>query len=243
MKKNILIPAIIFVFTQISCTKQPEACFTANQKTVDLHDDLILTNCSQNAYFYEWEFGNNKTQSTAENPTIEVNYDNGYEAGYFNVKLKAYSSNKKKYDEYTYSFPYQESDKNTVDWSKWDYLMNYNFTKTVTYYNENDTTTIETSENMYVTYFANISGLKIENVEKPFFYINAYYKEGSNKEFTFSRTEIFEGNEYNLQGEGYGTTNDGLFYTYTITSKNNKLVLTGKTSGNLTLLGFTQNKN
>ncbi|MDX1766620.1 MAG: PKD domain-containing protein [Arenibacter troitsensis] len=94
--------AIIFLsLFAISCTKQddkegniPEeeldltACFAVSTDTITLGETLQLTNCSENAVIYSYDFGNNEI-SNQENPS--VTYQQG---GSFTITLVVYDDQK-----------------------------------------------------------------------------------------------------------------------------------------------------
>ena len=94
--------AIVFMsFFALSCTKEDDkegntpdeeidltACFTASTDTIALGEALQLTNCSENAVIFSYDFGNNEI-SNQESPS--VTYQQG---GSFTITLVVYDDQK-----------------------------------------------------------------------------------------------------------------------------------------------------
>ncbi|MBI9067435.1 MAG: PKD domain-containing protein [Salinivirgaceae bacterium] len=62
---------------------EPTACFTVSATEASVGDNILFTNCSQNASSYEWDF-KDETTSTETSPTHSFS-----EAGTYNVTLTA----------------------------------------------------------------------------------------------------------------------------------------------------------
>ncbi|PCH65336.1 MAG: hypothetical protein COC01_09830 [Bacteroidetes bacterium] len=67
MKLYYIFCAILLV-ALFSCTKKPTACFTVSSTEVETGDTIFFTNCSENAEFYDWGFGDGFT-SEDKNPS------------------------------------------------------------------------------------------------------------------------------------------------------------------------------
>ena len=92
MKKCILhsIAIISIAISFSSCQKEPEACFTPSNSSVEAGTSIAFVNCTDNGDSYLWNFGDNST-STSETPTHIYN-----SPGIYLVSLTAYSKNEKK---------------------------------------------------------------------------------------------------------------------------------------------------
>lgn len=88
--KHILLIAVTITFA--SCQKKPTACFTAPANVL-LRNDVRFTNCSTEAYSYEWDFGDG-VKSNMVAPSHAY-----YAAGTYEVVLKTTSKNGRKWDE------------------------------------------------------------------------------------------------------------------------------------------------
>ncbi len=88
---HILLIAVTIAFA--SCQKKPTTCFTTAPATLTVHNDVRFTNCSTEAYSYEWDFGDGtKSNMVAPSHTYHT-------AGTYEVVLKATSKNGRKSDE------------------------------------------------------------------------------------------------------------------------------------------------
>ncbi len=83
MKKYILIITIISLFLS-GCEKDPYADFSASAKVVDIDEIIYFTNLSQDAEYYEWDFGDG-TISSQRNPSHNYSAE-----GIYTVSLTAY---------------------------------------------------------------------------------------------------------------------------------------------------------
>ena len=86
----LIIVFISFIFS--SCKKEdpepdPVACFTLSSTLVDINEVVISSNCSRNAYSYQWSDGDGN-QTTISEPTFYYS-----EPGDYLVSLTAYSEN------------------------------------------------------------------------------------------------------------------------------------------------------
>lgn len=69
----------------ISCNDDlPTACFDINYSIIEVDQEIYLSNCSENADNYLWDFGNDSV-TTTKSPIIS--YD---EAGTYTITLTAF---------------------------------------------------------------------------------------------------------------------------------------------------------
>jgi PKD repeat protein len=93
MKKCLLFLSMLLPLVLIlSCSDKssptaPVACFTyAPQSPVTMGDNVVFTNCSENADLFHWDFGDG-TSSTEKDPAHTYNQTGGY-----NIQLIAINS-------------------------------------------------------------------------------------------------------------------------------------------------------
>lgn len=80
--------AIVSLLAIYSCSKEPTACFTASESTVEEGTSISFKNCSEDGEEYQWTFGDGGSSST-ENPNYT--YTN---SGIYTVELKASNGSK-----------------------------------------------------------------------------------------------------------------------------------------------------
>lgn len=69
-------------------TELPSACFDIDYTIIKVEDEITLTNCSDNADTYFWDFGNDST-TTTESPTVKY-----HQAGIYTISLTAFKDKK-----------------------------------------------------------------------------------------------------------------------------------------------------
>jgi len=87
MKKYILIIAIIPLLFS-GCEKEPYADFYTSASVVEIDEIVNFTNLSQNAEYYEWDFGDG-TISTRRDPSHHYSYE-----GIYTVSLTAFRNDR-----------------------------------------------------------------------------------------------------------------------------------------------------
>ena len=94
MKKRLLIMLFFSVLIFQSCKKEktPQACFTYTDNGGMSGHYLSFKNCSTNAYYYEWNFGNGDSRSTVKEP------NEYFSSGTYTVTLTVFSSSESKKD-------------------------------------------------------------------------------------------------------------------------------------------------
>lgn len=95
MKNLFSILAALSLVLLNSCTKQPDACFTASSSNVLVGEAVNFTSCAEEANSVIWDFGDG---ATAEGSTASHSYARG---GVYQVEMKAYSKKNKKWDRAT----------------------------------------------------------------------------------------------------------------------------------------------
>ena len=86
---RILSATIILLFMLTACnTELPTACFDIDYTIIQVEDEIELTNCSDNADTYFWDFGNDST-TTTESPTVKY-----HETGIYTISLTAFKDKK-----------------------------------------------------------------------------------------------------------------------------------------------------
>lgn len=101
-----------------------EACFSMSPNPADTYEAVYFTNCSEGADSYEWDMNSDgEIESYDEEPVFEF-----YEAGTYNVTLKAYAGDS--YDEITHSLTINENqdpakDYGNYEWGTVDYLETF----------------------------------------------------------------------------------------------------------------------
>ncbi len=103
--KNIFISAIagITLLLSTSCQKEPNASFTVSKPKFTAGETVNFYNNSDDAKSFEWDFGDG-TNSTEEDPSKI--YD---KSGVYTVQLRAFSKNKKKWNEERQVFTVSEA--------------------------------------------------------------------------------------------------------------------------------------
>ncbi len=92
MKTLKLLTLILSGIFIASCTKEPVASFEVDKPTVNAGEEVGFTNTSKDGAKFEWKFGDGE-QSTEKDPVHVYSTPGTYE-----VELKVYSDNERKFD-------------------------------------------------------------------------------------------------------------------------------------------------
>jgi PKD repeat protein len=95
MKLKISLFFLPVLFLVASCTKQPEACFTADKTKVDISETVNFESCAKDADAINWDFGDGQT---AAGSTASHAWTN---PGTYIVQIRAVSKGGKKVDRYS----------------------------------------------------------------------------------------------------------------------------------------------
>ena len=184
---------VIILVTLFSCAKKPTACFTVSSTEVETGDTIYFTDCSEDAEFYDWGFGDGFT-SEEQNPSHAYAI-----VGDFTAWLSASSENLGK-NSYTSKII-------KVTNSRDKFLGSYSINDNCI---EQGTTTLEITENL-----GSAGSVLIDNIFEGF--QNVIANVSSNNIVIPQQTFIDTVQSYTMYIDGSGSLNGNILsVTYTV---------------------------
>jgi len=101
MARGILgVIALVFIYFSSSCNRQPDICFTVDTDTVYVGQPIAITNCSEHAERYEWQFEYKESLIEVNTTISELSEEEPtftwFVPGTYAISLRGYSKNDKK---------------------------------------------------------------------------------------------------------------------------------------------------